>query len=109
MASGELFKGTLKTIVLQLLDEQGKMYGYQIVQMVKEKSEERMVLTEGALYPTLHKLESKGLLLTEKVQVGRRVRKYYRLSAKGRRELKVQLDEFQSFFHLMQKVLGVEF
>ncbi len=109
MPSKELFKGTLKTIVLQLLSDQGKMYGYQIVQRVKELSDDEIILTEGALYPTLHKLESKGLLLTEKTQIGRRVRKYYRLSAKGKRELANQLEEFQSFFFLMRKILGVEF
>jgi len=52
MHSPELLKGTLQTIILKLLKDQGKMYGYEITQRVKELSAGRLALTEGALYPT---------------------------------------------------------
>jgi DNA-binding PadR family transcriptional regulator len=57
MHSPELLKGTLQTIVLKLLKDHGKMYGYEITQRVKELSVGRILLTEGALYPAPHKLE----------------------------------------------------
>ena len=105
MLSNELTKGTLKTIILKLLDEEGKMYGYEISQHVKELSEGKMLLTEGALYPTLHKLETNGFLKTQKKIVGKRMRKYYSLTPKGKKANVSKLAEFQEFIHAMQLIL----
>ena len=55
MYSKNLIKGTLQTIVLKQLEENGRMYGYEITQKVKEISDHKIEITEGALYPTLHK------------------------------------------------------
>ncbi len=52
--SSELIKGTLKQLFLKLLATQKKMYGYEIAQRVKELTSDRIQITEGALYPTLH-------------------------------------------------------
>jgi hypothetical protein len=62
MYSSELIKGTLKTIILKLLVENKRMYGYEITAKVKELTADKIQLTEGALYPTLHALEADGLL-----------------------------------------------
>ena len=105
MYSKELLKGTLKTIVLRLLEENGRMYGYQITQRVKELSDGQLALTEGALYPTLHKLEKEGLLTTEKEKVGGRVRKYYRLSPQGKASAADYLQQFEAFVLVMNRVL----
>ena len=64
MHSSELLKGTLQTIVLKVLADHGKMYGYELTQRVKELSDGTILLTEGALYPTLHRMEAEGLLKT---------------------------------------------
>ncbi len=61
--NSEFLRGTLKTIILKMLAEQGRMYGYEITQSVKERTEGELVLTFGALYPVLHKLEQDGMLL----------------------------------------------
>ena len=53
------------------------MYGYEITQRVKVLSEERILLTEGAFYPALHKLEGKGIIKTETIMIGKSGRKYY--------------------------------
>jgi DNA-binding PadR family transcriptional regulator len=108
MHSPELLKGTLQTIVLKVLKDHGKTYGYEITQRVKELSDGHIVLTEGALYPTLHRLESEGLLTTEKVTVGNRVRKYYLLTAQGKSEAKVKVTEFVDFIKTMTNVLQVQ-
>jgi len=105
MFSKELLKGTLKTIILRLLEEHGKMYGYEISQEVKALSEGKLVLTEGALYPTLHKLESEGFLKTEKIFIGKRTRKYYKLTPAGNKATKLKLAEFQEFMTAMQTIL----
>lgn len=105
MLSKQLIKGTLSTIILKLLDERGKMYGYEITQHVKTISEEQLILTEGALYPTLHKLEAEGFVRTKKIVVGKRTRKYYSLTTKGKKDTVNKLAEFQAFVHTMQLIL----
>ena len=105
MHSSELLKGTLQTIVLKLLADYGKMYGYEITQKVKELSEGKILLTEGSLYPTLHKLEAEGLLVTEKVHIGKRVRKYYALTSVGRTSVSERVGEFTEFIKTMGFVL----
>jgi DNA-binding PadR family transcriptional regulator len=108
MHSPELLKGTLQTIVLKVLKDHGKMYGYEITQRVKELSADRILLTEGALYPTLHKLEAEGFLKTEVVNIGKRIRKYYALTAPGKAEAKERVTEFVDFIRTMQNVLNVQ-
>ncbi len=108
MHSSELLKGTLQTIVLKVLKDHGKMYGYEITQRVKELSLETILLTEGALYPALHKLEAEGLLKTETVMLGKRVRKYYTLTADGKSQVKERVGEFVDFIRTMGNVLQVE-
>src|SRR3984893_13829222 len=82
--SPELIKGTLKTIVLKLLADNKKMYGYEITQKVKELTADKIQITEGALYPTLHALETEKLVTIEIEYIGKRVRKYYSLSPAGK-------------------------
>jgi PadR family transcriptional regulator, regulatory protein PadR len=108
MHSPELLKGTLQTIVLKVLKDHGKMYGYEITQRVKELSADRILLTEGALYPTLHKLESEGILKTETVMLGKRVRKYYALTSEGKSLAKERVSEFLDFIKTMSNVLQVQ-
>ncbi len=109
MHSPELLKGTLQTIVLKVLKDHGKMYGYEITQRVKELSGDRILLTEGALYPALHKLEAEGLLKTEVVNIGKRVRKYYTLTVSGKAQTHDRVTEFVDFIKTMANVLKVEY
>lgn len=109
MHSPELLKGTLQTILLKVLKDNGRMYGYELTQRVKELSGERIILTEGALYPTLHKLEAEGMLKTEIVTIGKRVRKYYSLTTEGKSLVKERVNELVDFIKTMSSVLKVEF
>ncbi|MBI1287500.1 MAG: PadR family transcriptional regulator [Flavobacteriales bacterium] len=106
MYSPELIKGTLQTIVLSLLSENERMYGYEITQHVKDRTQGEIQLTEGALYPTLHKLEADGLLTTEKVSIGKRVRKYYRLTENGNKQANDKVSEFRRFAETMNELLN---
>ena len=108
MYSKELFKGTLKTIILHLLQAEGRMYGYQISQRVKVLSEGELILTEGALYPTLHKLEKAGLILSQKEKIGGRVRKYYSLSDLGTQSAVDYLVQFQDFVQTMNRIFKLK-
>ena len=100
------FKGSLRTILLKLLSEQPRMYGYEITRMVEERSNHQIQITEGALYPALHKLEAQGLLISEKVNIGRRVRKYYSLTSKGRSEAQRNIEEYFEFVRTMLLLLS---
>lgn len=106
MYSQELIKGTLKTIVLSLLSEHDRMYGYEITQHVKDKTAGEIQLTEGALYPTLHKLEAEGFLATEKISIGKRVRKYYTLTETGNKQANDKVVEFRKFSETMNDLLN---
>ena len=108
MASNDLFRGTLKTIVLKLLEEKGRMYGYEITQEVERLSRGKMQLTWGSLYPALHKLETDGLITAEKVNIGKRVRKYYTLTDSGTKTAKEKVQEFIDFVTIMGQILDLK-
>ena len=107
MHSSELLKGTLQTIILKILADYGKMYGYEITQRVKELSAGSIVVTEGALYPTLHKMEAEGFLKTETETIGKRMRKYYSLTPVGKNVVDEKVSEFLAFIKTMSTVLNV--
>ena len=108
MSSNQMLKGTLQTIILKLLEDNSQMYGYEITQKVKEVTAGDIILTEGALYPALHKLEAEGLLETFTEVVDNRVRKYYRLTEQGGKEVTDKLNEAQSFINQLQLLLNIK-
>ncbi|MFT4602868.1 MAG: PadR family transcriptional regulator PadR [Arenicella sp.] len=108
MYSSELIKGTLKTIILNLLKDGNKMYGYEITQKVKEMTSEKIQITEGALYPTLHALEKQGDVTTEKVYIGKRVRKYYILTDQGKKTVSERITELTDFMSTMRSLLDLD-
>ncbi|HHP7242897.1 MAG TPA: PadR family transcriptional regulator [Cyclobacteriaceae bacterium] len=105
MHSKELLKGTLKTIILKLLKENERMYGYEITQEVKKMTDGKIQLTEGALYPTLHRLEADGYLKTETQKIGKRIRKYYYLTSKGGATSGQLVNEFYDFINTINLLL----
>lgn len=108
MYSRELLKGILKPIILKLLSEHEKMYGYEIVQHVKVKTEGKVLIKEGSLYPTLHSLTQDGYLSTESVLVGNRTRKYYSLTKKGSGLVSPALTEVFDFRATLSLLFGNE-
>lgn len=105
MSARDLLKGTLKTIVLKLLLENKKMYGYELTREVQRISQGKVKLTYGALYPALHKLESERLLTTTKKEVDNRLRKYYSLTSKGMKEAQVLVREYRIFSATMDALI----
>lgn len=98
----DLIKGSLSTIILELLSGTGKMYGYQIAKSVKEITQGKLKLTEGALYPALHKLETDGMIEATIERIDNRPRKYYRLTQPGKKERtkrKIELEGFVNQLH----------
>ena len=106
MYSKELLKGTLSTIILKLLDEKGRMYGYQITQLVKQLSDDKILLKEGSLYPALHKLRDEGLIVVETENIGKRVRHYYSLTSKGSEAKKEKEVELRDFINTIGNIIA---
>ncbi|OHX66419.1 PadR family transcriptional regulator [Flammeovirga pacifica] len=105
MYSKELLKGTLSAIILSLLAENEKMYGYEISQKVKEMSDGKILLKDGSLYPALQKMTKEGLLSFKEENYGKRIRKYYYLTPKGKTEKVRYLDELKDFLFTLNKLV----
>jgi DNA-binding PadR family transcriptional regulator len=87
MISKELVAASSEVLVLSIL-EKGENYGYEIIRLVRESSQERLQWTDGMLYPVLHRLEERAYVKSvwRTADTGRR-RKYYRIQPKGRTAL----------------------
>ena len=105
MYSKELLKGTLSVIILKLLNENGKMYGYQITQMVKKLSDDKILIKEGSLYPALHKLKEEGLVDVETENIGKRIRHYYSLTKRGQEVRIEKEEELKDFIKTLNNII----
>ncbi|MDO1445852.1 PadR family transcriptional regulator [Rhodocytophaga aerolata] len=105
MHSPELLKGMLKTIILKLLSEHKRMYGYEIIQAIKEISDGKIDMAVAAIYPVLHKLRDEGSLTIEKVAMGERVRIYYSLTPDGSSAAKEKIEELTDFLGTISKLM----
>jgi DNA-binding PadR family transcriptional regulator len=106
MYSKELLKGTLSVIILNLLAENGRMYGYEISQRVKELSDGKILLKDGSLYPALQKMNKDGLVTYEEEYVGKRVRKYYVLTGEGKSKKVHYLEEIKDFMATLNRIIS---
>ena len=105
MIQTDLIKGSIKTIVLKLLKENGRMYGYEITRKVEELTEGKIKFTYGALYPVLHKLENEGVLVTESENFNNRIRIYYTLTEKGHSVVAEKIREMVEFIDSLQRIV----
>jgi PadR family transcriptional regulator, regulatory protein PadR len=95
--SRELIQGTLELLVLASL-RAGSMHGWGIAHRIKERSGDVVLVTTGALYPALHRLERRRLVRAEwRASDNNRRAKYYELTAAGRRALGEELAWWERF------------
>lgn len=93
-------------LVLKLL-EQETMYGYQIIKELEQKSQNVFRLQEGTLYPILHSLEQQGAVTSlQKAAENGRVRKYYSITAAGKKLLEEKTAEWDVYQSAVNQVLG---
>ena len=93
---------------MKVLNDHGKTYGYVITPPAQDLSGRTILLTEGALEPTLHRIEAEGLLKTEKDHERNRIRKYYVLTPAGKSSAQERVTEFVEFIRTMGNVLQVQ-
>jgi transcriptional regulator len=93
----DLPQGTLDLLILRIV-ALGPNHGYAVAQRIRQISRDALQVQQGSLYPALHRLENKGLLSAEwkETETGREA-KFYRLTPKGRKQLK---DETESWARL---------
>ncbi|HXU46813.1 MAG TPA: PadR family transcriptional regulator [Thermoanaerobaculia bacterium] len=90
-----VLQGTLDLLVLRTL-ERGPLHGFGIAVHIQEASRELLRVEEGSLYPALHRLEQAGLLAGEwRESENRRRARFYRLTAKGRKQLAVEAEKWR--------------
>ena len=105
----QLEKGILEILVLQLLLKE-KMYGYQMILCMKEKSQGMFEMKEGTLYPILYRLEDDGLVESQwsVPQNKESSRKYYCLTEKGKEQLKALKLLWKRYVKAVDEILGDE-
>jgi len=95
---GDLYKqGTLELLILRLLSS-GNLNGWDIMQRIQLVSGEVLTVTPGALYPALHRLETRGLISAVwRPSDNNRKAKFYGLTTRGRKQLDTQRKQWEQF------------
>ena len=98
-------QGTLDMLILKALSLE-PMHGWLIAERIKQVSRDALDVPQGSLYPALHRLEGRGLLLAEwRSSEDNRRAKYYKLTAAGKRELANERAEWERFMAAVQLVM----
>lgn len=98
-------KGVAPTVVLHCLSARA-MYGYELIEEIARRSGQVLTLGQGTLYPLLYNLQSKGLVQSYWDTSAGRERKYYELTAEGRRQLAESRSQWEHLAKAMRAILG---
>jgi len=99
-----LIQGSLAMLILRLLEEKD-MYGYEMIETLRGKSNNVFELKAGSLYPLLHSLEEKNFVTSYEDDSTGKTRKYYHLSGEGKRFLKEKREEWEVYSTAVSSVL----
>jgi PadR family transcriptional regulator PadR len=104
----ELKKGTAEVLILSLLENRPR-HGYEIAKLIEQRSEGVLEFHVASLYPMLYRLERRGWIEGRWLEkAGQRRRRFYKLTAAGRRALPVQRKTWREFIRAIQRVAQVE-
>jgi PadR family transcriptional regulator, regulatory protein PadR len=105
MPKSEYLQGALDLLILKTL-ALGPNHGWGIQQRVGQVTAEKLTVSQGSLYPALHRLEAAGMLHSEMApsENNRRAR-FYRLTVRGRKQLETETDDWQNFSVAMRRLL----
>ena len=102
-----LISGSMSMLILRLLSEKD-MYGYEMIDTLRKRSENVFELKAGTLYPLLHSLEDKEYLTSYEQETSGKVRKYYHLTRKGHSFLEKKREEWEEYARAVAHVLALE-
>lgn len=100
-----LLSGSMGTMLLKLLSEKD-MYGYEMIETLRARSQNVFELKAGTLYPILHAFEAKNYLTSYERDGMGKVRKYYSITHEGRKYLKSKIDEWETYSEAVANVLA---
>ncbi len=100
-------KGSAELLVLAVIEQRAR-HGYEIGRLIAERSDGALTFHVASLYPLLYRLEARGLIEGRWVEKpGQRRRRFYRLTAEGRRVLARQRTSWQQFLRALDRVAGI--
>ncbi|PYQ71652.1 MAG: PadR family transcriptional regulator [Acidobacteria bacterium] len=103
----ELRKGSAETVILALLEERDR-HGYEIAKLIDQRSDGALKFHVASLYPTLYRLERRGLIQGRWVERSNtRRRRFYRLTAQGQKTLEAQRRSWKAFFAALNRVARI--
>lgn len=105
MAEKSSLSGNNIMLLLQLLSEKD-MYGYEIMETLRERSENVFELKAGTLYPLLHSMELKKQLVSYEQEVEGKKRKYYQVTEEGRKQLETKKNEWHEYSKAVTQIIG---
>jgi transcriptional regulator len=102
----EIPPGTLYLLILKTLALRGKLHGYEIADSIQRNSDDVLQVEEGSLYPALQRMLIKGWVTAEwGTTAGNRRARYYTLTAAGRKQLSVEVSQFERVFGAVTRVI----
>jgi PadR family transcriptional regulator PadR len=105
--SRELKRGSMELLILALIEDRPR-HGYEIARLIEQRSDGALSFHVASLYPTLYRLEDKGLIEGRWVEkAGQRRRRYYRITPSGRKMLASQRSVFEAFFLALNRVAKI--
>jgi transcriptional regulator len=105
----ELKKGSAELLVLSLVEDRAR-HGYEISKLIESRSEGALKFNVASLYPLVYRLESRGWIQGKWVEkAGQRRRRYYRITAPGRKVLAEQRQGWKQFAEAVRRIAGVDY
>lgn len=101
-----LIQGSLNMLILRLLEEKD-MYGYEMIDTLRRRSNDVFELKAGSLYPLLHGLEAKGFVTSYEDGSSGKLRKYYHITKAGKKILKEKTEEWKEYANAVTSVLAI--
>jgi PadR family transcriptional regulator PadR len=106
MHKNEIPPGTLYMLILRTLARGGELHGYEIAKSIERISNDVLQVEEGSLYPALQRMLVKGWVKAEwGVTAENRRARYYRLTALGRRQMEVEVSQFEVVMQAISRVI----
>ena len=108
MLDRELKKGSAELLILSLVEDQPR-HGYDIATLIERRSGGTLKFNVASLYPLLYRLEKRGWIQGRWVEkAGQRRRRYYRLTAAGKKVLAAQRNSWREFVEAISRITGIE-
>src|SRR5579863_1005137 len=105
----ELKKGSAELLVLSLVEDRAR-HGYEISKLIESRSEGMLKFNVASLYPLVYRLEARGWIQGRWVEkTGQRRRRYYKITAAGRKVLAAQRQGWKEFAEAVRRIAGVDY